>query len=134
MRALSLGRSFDGILAWDSFFHLKPDDQRQMFAVFPAHAGGAALLMFNAGPAHGEGIGSYREIRCITTPPSGCSGWPCQPLDLLPPVDVTSATTRWPYAVAHQIANPVDPRGYLDILLKVFRNREILDAGGREDC
>lgn len=60
MRSLSLGRSFDGILAWDSFFHLKPDDQRQMFAVFAAHSEETALLMFNTGPAHGEGIGSYR--------------------------------------------------------------------------
>ena len=60
MRSLSLGRTFDGILAWDSFFHLKPDDQRKMFAVFAAHAGEAALLMFNTGPSHGEGIGSYR--------------------------------------------------------------------------
>lgn len=60
MRSLSLGRAFDGILAWDSFFHLKPDDQRQMFAVFATHAADTALLMFNSGPAHGEGIGAYR--------------------------------------------------------------------------
>ena len=31
MRTLSLGRSFDGIIAWDSFFHLCPEDQRRMF-------------------------------------------------------------------------------------------------------
>ena len=60
MRSLSLGRAFDGILAWDSFFHLKPDDQRHMFAVFAAHATDTALLMFNSGSAHGEGIGAYR--------------------------------------------------------------------------
>jgi SAM-dependent methyltransferase len=60
MRGLSLGRRFDGILAWDSFFHLDFDDQRQMFAVFAAHASDGAVLMFNAGPAHGEAIGSYR--------------------------------------------------------------------------
>lgn len=28
MRTLALGRRFDGILAWDSFFHLSPADQR----------------------------------------------------------------------------------------------------------
>ena len=39
MRALSLGRRFDGLLAWDSFFHLKPDDQRAMFAVFHQRSG-----------------------------------------------------------------------------------------------
>ena len=60
MRGLSLGRTFDGVLAWDSFFHLKPDDQRGMFSVFAAHAGKSTLLMFNTGPTSGEGIGSYR--------------------------------------------------------------------------
>ena len=60
MRELSLGRRFDGILAWDSFFHLGHDDQRRMFAVFAQHASANALLMFNAGPQHGEGIGNYR--------------------------------------------------------------------------
>jgi SAM-dependent methyltransferase len=60
IRGLSLGRSFDGILSWDSFFHLDHNDQRQMFAVFAKQAATAALLMFNTGPAHGEAIGSYR--------------------------------------------------------------------------
>ncbi len=60
MRALSLGRTFDGVLAWDSFFHLKPDDQREMFPVFAAHAAKAASIMFNTGPMYGEAIGSYR--------------------------------------------------------------------------
>jgi SAM-dependent methyltransferase len=60
MRSLSLGRRFDGLLAWDSFFHLSPDDQRAMFIVFAAHAAPAATLMFNTGPSYGEGIGSYR--------------------------------------------------------------------------
>ncbi len=56
----ALGRCFQGILAWDSFFHLDHDDQRRMFAVFAAHASGGAWLMFNAGPRHGEAIGNYR--------------------------------------------------------------------------
>jgi SAM-dependent methyltransferase len=60
MRRLSLARCFDGILAWDSFFHLNPDDQRRMFAVFAKHSSGQAVLMFNTGPEHGEAIGSYR--------------------------------------------------------------------------
>ena len=60
MRRLSLGRSFRGILAWDSFFHLNHDDQRNMFDIFARHAGPSAVLMFNAGPGHGEAIGSYR--------------------------------------------------------------------------
>jgi len=60
MRGLALGRRFDGILAWDSLFHLNPDDQRRMFAVFADHASSSAWLMFNTGPQHGEVIGEYR--------------------------------------------------------------------------
>ena len=57
MRTLSLGRTFDGILAWDSFFHLAHDAQRRMFPIFAAHAGPGAALMFTSGPAHGEAMG-----------------------------------------------------------------------------
>jgi trans-aconitate methyltransferase len=46
MRGLSLNRRFDGILAWDSFFHLDYDDQRGMFPVFAEHASAGAALMF----------------------------------------------------------------------------------------
>jgi SAM-dependent methyltransferase len=60
MRSLALGKEFDGVLAWDSFFHLTPDDQCGMFEVFRAHAAPSAALMFNTGPSHGEAIGSYR--------------------------------------------------------------------------
>jgi trans-aconitate methyltransferase len=60
MRRLSLAQSFQGILAWDSFFHLNHDDQRKMFGVFSAHAAPGAVLMFNAGPRHGEAVGAYR--------------------------------------------------------------------------
>ncbi len=58
MRGLALGRRFDGILAWDSFFHLSPDDQRGMFATFAAHAAQGAALMFTSGPEAGERIGA----------------------------------------------------------------------------
>jgi SAM-dependent methyltransferase len=60
MRTLSLDQTFDGILTWDSFFHLAPEDQRNMFAVFAKHAGRSAALMFTSGPAFGEAIGEYR--------------------------------------------------------------------------
>ncbi|MBR1151424.1 trans-aconitate 2-methyltransferase [Bradyrhizobium sp. JYMT SZCCT0428] len=60
MRMLALARRFDGLLAWDSFFHLCPDDQRRMFAIFRQHAAPRAALMFTSGPAHGEAIGSYQ--------------------------------------------------------------------------
>src|SRR5438445_10993925 len=65
MIRLSLGRRFDAILAWDSFFHLDHDDQRGMFAVFGEHSSADALLMFNTGPEHGEAVGSYRGDPCI---------------------------------------------------------------------
>ncbi len=60
MRTMSLGRAFGGILAWDSFFHLCPQDQRLMFPVFRQHAAPAAALMFTSGPSHGEVVGTYR--------------------------------------------------------------------------
>jgi hypothetical protein len=59
MRQLALNRRFDGLLAWDSFFHLKMDDQRAMFPRFAAHSLPGAPLMFTSGPVRGEAIGSY---------------------------------------------------------------------------
>lgn len=57
MRGLDLGTTFDAILAWDSFFHLSPDDQRAMFATFARHAAPKAALMFTSGPDAGESWG-----------------------------------------------------------------------------
>ncbi|MFU9046674.1 class I SAM-dependent DNA methyltransferase [Acinetobacter tibetensis] len=57
MRQLNLEQKFDAILAWDSFFHLTEDDQRQMFAQFARHAKLGTVLMFTSGPAQGEAIG-----------------------------------------------------------------------------
>ena len=60
MRRLELTRRFGGILAWDSFFHLAPDDQRAMFPVFARHAADGAALMFTSGPSAGEAIGQWQ--------------------------------------------------------------------------
>jgi SAM-dependent methyltransferase len=78
MRTLGLDARFDGLLAWDSFFHLKPDDQAAIFPVFTAHASRGAVLMFNAGPARSEAIGqplsssriafARRATRCSSSP------------------------------------------------------------------
>lgn len=57
MRRLALSRSVAGLLAWDSFFHLSPDDQRGMFPRFRAHAAPRTALMFTSGDAEGEAIG-----------------------------------------------------------------------------
>jgi hypothetical protein len=59
MRSLDLARRFDGIVAWDSFSHLNPDDQRRMIPIFAAHASTDAPLLFSSGPRHGEAIGAY---------------------------------------------------------------------------
>jgi SAM-dependent methyltransferase len=59
MRELALGRRFDGLIAWDSFFHLSMDDQRTMFVRFRDHANPGAPLLFTSGSAAGESIGSY---------------------------------------------------------------------------
>jgi SAM-dependent methyltransferase len=58
MRALALRQRFDGIVAWDSVFHLRPGDQRAMFAIFRAHAAAGAALMFTSGPRAGEATGT----------------------------------------------------------------------------
>jgi SAM-dependent methyltransferase len=57
MRGLGLDQRFDLILAWDSLFHLTPDDQRDMFATFAAHAGARAVLLFTSGTSAGEAVG-----------------------------------------------------------------------------
>jgi SAM-dependent methyltransferase len=59
MRNLALGGTFQGLLAWDSFFHLCHDDQRRMFPIFRLHAASGAALMFTSGTSHGVAIGSY---------------------------------------------------------------------------
>lgn len=58
MRSLRLDRAFGGLIAWDSFFHLAPDQQRLMFPVFRDHALAGAPLLFTSGPAYGEAIGT----------------------------------------------------------------------------
>jgi SAM-dependent methyltransferase len=59
MRQLALDQRYAGILAWDSFFHLTPEDQRRMFPIFQAHAQPGAALMFTSGPAHGIALGTF---------------------------------------------------------------------------
>ncbi len=59
MRSLALDQDFAGILAWNSLFHLSPDDQRAMFAVFEHHAGPGCALMFTSGLEAGEAIGEF---------------------------------------------------------------------------
>jgi 2-polyprenyl-3-methyl-5-hydroxy-6-metoxy-1,4-benzoquinol methylase len=59
MRKLELDRRFDGVLAWDSFFHLNQVDQRSMFPRFASHLRRGAPLLFTSGPAESEVVGMY---------------------------------------------------------------------------
>jgi hypothetical protein len=52
-----------------------------------------------------------------------------QPLDLLPPVDVTFKDYALAVLRMEKIANPTDPDGYLPMMMEVFQDRGILDAG-----
>ena len=57
MRTVNLPKKFQGILAWNSFFHLTPNDQRAMFQQFAKFAVQGTVLMFTSGPSAGEAIG-----------------------------------------------------------------------------
>ena len=51
-----------------------------------------------------------------------------QPLDLLPPVDVTFRDYALAVLRAEELSNPTDPNRYFELMLKVFLKREILNA------
>lgn len=57
MRNLNLGRQFDALIAWHSFFHLPEEDQPGMFPLFAQHLKPDGLLLFTSGPARGEAWG-----------------------------------------------------------------------------
>ncbi len=52
-----------------------------------------------------------------------------QPLDLLPPVDVTFRDYALAVLRAEELSNPTDPNNYIELMIKAFLDREILDAG-----
>lgn len=53
MRSFDLGETFDGIIAWDSFFHLAPDAQRECIARFARHLAPKGSLLLTVGPEAG---------------------------------------------------------------------------------
>lgn len=57
MRLLHLNQRFDGIIAWNSFFHLPAAHQPAMFGIFAKHLKPGGLLMFTSGTEHGEAWG-----------------------------------------------------------------------------
>jgi hypothetical protein len=52
-----------------------------------------------------------------------------QPLDLLPPIDVTFRDYALAVLRAEEVADPTDPSGYREMMLEVFSARGILSAG-----
>lgn len=59
MRQIALKETFDGLIAWDSFFHLTHDDQRQMFPSFARHSHPGSVLMFTSGTDNGIAMGEF---------------------------------------------------------------------------
>ncbi len=55
MRHYESTERFDGIIAWDSFFHLNGEDQRNMFPSFAKHSRPGGILVFSSGTSEGEG-------------------------------------------------------------------------------
>lgn len=57
MRSLSLPQSFDGIIGWDSFFHLDPDEQRAALSSFCRHLNPEGALLLTIGDKADEVLG-----------------------------------------------------------------------------
>ena len=57
MRALDLPDRFDGVLGWNSFFHLMPDEQRDVLVRIARHMRPGAALMLTVGPQASEETG-----------------------------------------------------------------------------
>ena len=54
IRTLDLGEKFDGIIAWDSFFHLTSDEQRAALPRLAEHLAPGGRLMVTVGARAGE--------------------------------------------------------------------------------
>lgn len=73
MRRLDLGRAFDGIVAWNSVFHLTAEDQRRTVARIAAHLRPGGVLMATVGPEAGEATGEVdgRAVYHASLSPAG---------------------------------------------------------------
>jgi ubiquinone/menaquinone biosynthesis C-methylase UbiE len=58
MRTLELGRTFGGIVGWDSFFHLTMDEQRAVIPILARHLSPGGALLLTVGPGEGEVTGT----------------------------------------------------------------------------
>jgi hypothetical protein len=107
------------------------DDQRQHFrsqvltgAMFDIIRRLTAFNMKERGKSAKEALWyTIRRMQCMAV----------QPLDLLPPADVTFEDYALAMLRAEQIANPTDPNGYRNMMIDVFVDRGILsDARATE--
>ncbi len=57
MRTLNLPERFDGIIGWDSFFHLTPEEQRETLRRIAEHLAPGGALLLTVGPSAGEVVG-----------------------------------------------------------------------------
>ncbi|KUJ76647.1 class I SAM-dependent DNA methyltransferase [Ruegeria profundi] len=58
MRDFELNQTFDGIIAWNSFFHLTADEQTSCIARMSRHLRPGGMLMLTVGPSAGEEHGT----------------------------------------------------------------------------
>ena len=59
MPELALDGTFDGLIAWDSFFHLPQQDQHRMFPIFDQLSHPGSALMFTSGTGNGIAMGQF---------------------------------------------------------------------------
>ncbi|NNF02822.1 MAG: class I SAM-dependent methyltransferase [Rhodothermales bacterium] len=57
MRELELPERFDGVISWNAFFHLMPDEQREVLRRIVEHMNAAAAFLLTVGPEAGEVTG-----------------------------------------------------------------------------
>ena len=61
MRSFELKQQFDGIIAWNSFFHLTADEQKDCIARMARHLKPGGNLMLTVGPSAGEATGTVGD-------------------------------------------------------------------------
>lgn len=57
MRSVTIDRTFHGVLAWDSLFHLRHRDQADMIIRVAGWLKEGGIFLFNTGPAHDVSMG-----------------------------------------------------------------------------
>ncbi|GAA6160833.1 class I SAM-dependent methyltransferase [Ruegeria sp. HU-ET01832] len=76
MRDFDLGRQFDGIIAWNSFFHLTAAEQKACIARMARHLRSGGMLMLTVGPRAGEASGTVgaETVYHASLSPAGYAG------------------------------------------------------------